>query len=529
MLLNMSQRNLGGMGEHKFGHWCAEVGLTSNPSQEDNKGWDYIVEFPFVSDDSISADMQTSPIKCQIQVKATDEIDRKKVSVKNITLSNLRHLATAHIPTFILFIEYKGQTEPCQAFLVHIDKVLIEKILKRVRKADVEEKINQLNKMTLSIGYDESHELPSLDGKGLKQTIEKYVGNMNDYVINKLEIIKTVGFYSPPIKAVFNFNVKELSKLIDATLGLDREIEISDFQSSHVRFDIEKNDFLEKGDGKGFLTIKPANRLVVVRFKTDKFSAGVCFDAEEYLTPSFLMPENSIACRIKGDFFEIKNIHYSDEKLGKSEFSINWIFEEQIPISVDKINKIISLLEGIRDNNFIIVEVDDIESPPLDCYSADISLFLDDIKEPIKNTYQLVRYFDLEPELLVSLSDILYNKEKIRLLIAWITSDFNKKEIIVESEIPLQVEILKNTLVIFFHYVVLGGYIIGAIIGLYGVLKSVDKNKYNIVSESSKIKKLVAPKEKSNEIKENLNDEIEKFIENNYKDQDIQIIILNIG
>jgi hypothetical protein len=77
--------------------------------------------------------------------------------------------------------------------------------------------------------------------------------------------------------------------------------------------------------------------------------------------------------------------------------------------------------------------------------------------------------------------------------------------------------------------VVLGGYIIGAIIGLYGVLKSVDKNKYNIVSESSKIKKLVAPKEKSNEIKENLNDEIEKFIENNYKDQDIQIIILNIG
>lgn len=520
----MDDRNLGKMGQCQLDNWCAAVGLTSNPSQEDNRGWDYFVEFPFVPDSNISADMQPSPIKCEIQVKSTDEIDRTKASVRNIKLSNLRHLATAPMPTFILFIEYKGLNSPNQAFLVHIDKILIEKILKRVRKADIEGKINKLHKMTLTINYDESHELPSLDGKGLKQAIEEYVGNMNSYVKNKLETIENIGFDSRNVHMTFNLNPKELPNFIEALLGFDKTIELNDFQSSLVRFGI-KQPLSKKEEGKSFLSItKPPTYLGVIRFKTDKFSAGICFDAQMSIAPYYYMPKNSIAFRIRGDFFDITYIDYSDKNFGESKTKINWFFD--VSMNIDKLKKLISLLTYISRNNFVIIELekfDNLPSCPLECLTemSDIGSFLDDVKEVVENTYQLAQYFELESELSVSLDYLMQKRDKINLLSKVITEDLTQKEIIVKSKDIF--EISKNTAFITYISATLESYIIGIILGLSGVLESNEQEGYKFISDSSIIKKIAIPQEKLDSITHDFEFEIGKFISDNYHEE-IQVI-----
>ena len=521
----MTEKDLGEMGEGRFYIWCAEVGLTANKSHKDNKGWDYFVEFPFVSDSNISADRQLSPIKCQIQIKSTDTTERKKASVRNIVLSNLRYLTSVLMPAFIIFIEFKGESEPNQAFLVHIDEKLIGKILKRLRQEDNKGKSDKLNKMTLAINYDESHELPSLNGKGLKQAIEKYVGDMDSYVEKKQAVIKTVGFDEHPFQGKFFLDKKELPKLIEASLGLDRTIELNNFQSSQIRFGIEQ-PLSKKQEGKAYLSInKPPTYLGVVRFKTDKFSAGVCFDAEMYIAPHFHMPKESIFFRVKGDFFEIKFIDYSNKKFGKSEKTLSWFFN--VEMNVNKLKKAVALLNAIKKNNFVIMEFEkfgDLPSCLLECLTqiSDIDSFLDDATEIVENAYYLTQYFELEQELSFSLVYLIENQYVINTLSKILTADFKQKEVIINSKDIFEVS--KNTAFIQFFHISLGDYVIGVILGLSGILENFEEGKYKFIVSQSNSKKIVILKERLSSIKNDFEIEVENFILDNYENENIQVI-----
>jgi len=50
------QKNLGILGESTFKSLCASVGLVANKSEQDEFGWDYIVEFPY-ENQNVSLDM----------------------------------------------------------------------------------------------------------------------------------------------------------------------------------------------------------------------------------------------------------------------------------------------------------------------------------------------------------------------------------------------------------------------------------------------------------------------------------------
>ena len=92
-------RDLGRLGEYTFSVWCSQVGLVANPSIIDKTGWDFYVQFPIADDLSVSK-LHKPAVECRVQVKATDSSDRKW----QITLSNLRQMATASMPTFYCFL-----------------------------------------------------------------------------------------------------------------------------------------------------------------------------------------------------------------------------------------------------------------------------------------------------------------------------------------------------------------------------------------------------------------------------------------
>ena len=78
-------------------------GKVTNKFHEDKTGKDFLVEFPL---DANAKNIHEAPITACVQVKSTDKKRRKE----QITVSNLKRLATELGPSFIVFIEHNGRS-----------------------------------------------------------------------------------------------------------------------------------------------------------------------------------------------------------------------------------------------------------------------------------------------------------------------------------------------------------------------------------------------------------------------------------
>lgn len=229
-------RDLGSLGQFIFGAWCSSVGLTANGSQIDKTGWDFFVEFPLEQGDKLPKDMLPPPIECRIQVKSTDKRERK-LSVK---LSNLNRLVKAQMPTFFCFIEFDGKNEAQAAYLVHVDKQIIEKTLKRIREIESKGKPYKLNKHTITIHYGDNERLADTTGESLKSGIERYIPDgIEKCIKDKNESLNTLGFENGI--GQFNFRVSgndPIRDMVDLTLGIRQEIDVDNCRGYHSRFGI---------------------------------------------------------------------------------------------------------------------------------------------------------------------------------------------------------------------------------------------------------------------------------------------------
>jgi len=184
-------RGLGRMGELAFLYWCENVEISANKSNPDKTGWDIHLEFPWKTDTSMPRDMWPAPIESRIQVKSTDKQEKKCA----ITLSNLHRLIKTPLPTFYCFIEFDGLDSPQAAYLVHVDKAIIERTLKRIRELEASGEGHLLNKKTITINYGDEHKLDRPDGHSLKPKIMSYVPQgMAKYTEEKNKLLKTLGF-----------------------------------------------------------------------------------------------------------------------------------------------------------------------------------------------------------------------------------------------------------------------------------------------------------------------------------------------
>lgn len=296
-------RDLGLMGESAFSLWCSSVGLVANGSKIDKTGWDFFVEFPLNQKNDLPADMLSAPLECKVQVKATDQKNRKT----QITVSNLHRLVKAPVPSYICFIEFDGKNEAQAAYLVHIDQKIIEQTLKRIRELEVKGQAKKLNKRKITIKYTDKEKLENTDGESLKESIERYVPHgAEEYIKNKNSLLRTLGFET----GLGQFNVvvsgkDPITDMIDLTLGLRKELNIDKF--AHKRFGIlSPKPFVESE--KGILAvpeIKPFTKAVLT-FKEYEFSPGISFSTDFYSSQlNKVVPNKYLKFRAKGKFFEI--------------------------------------------------------------------------------------------------------------------------------------------------------------------------------------------------------------------------------
>lgn len=304
----MLQRNVGGMGERHLGAWCDEVGITANPVERDKTGWDYMLEFPLphaLADGLHPLDLAPKPIRCLVQVKATDQSE-PSISVK---LDNWLRMATETIPAFFLVMEYDGQPYPQRGYLVHVGELLIRAVLRRLREISTREPTTALHRQTMAVPYGPADQLVTPDGLGLEQAIRHHVGDdPHAYEDQKRRLIRTAGYE----EGLGELRVRMLLRaddpeahLVDLALGRVNGIPIEGAEFRDVRFGVAAPTAVPFGPG-GELRGGQYRQDTVLRFRaTNGAVARMRATVFSPKSVSGLVAPDSLRMRIANPFIDI--------------------------------------------------------------------------------------------------------------------------------------------------------------------------------------------------------------------------------
>jgi hypothetical protein len=399
------KRNVGNMGEKHFSSLCSAAGITPNKSEIDDKGWDYIIEFPFEISNEYK-DLIKTPIKCLVQVKATDN---KKCHSWQIKLNNLHHFVKAPLPTFFCLINFDNKDLPQSIHLLHIDEYVIKETLKNLREYSINGQ--DVKNVKKTIYFEEKHRLKEISGKCLKETIENYISiGMDKYTNQKMSFVKNTGYEDGGANFSLQLNP---SQLRDATLGILDEIKFKQFSLFDKRFgicSIKPSVFMDIGT----LKIEPKQQSeLVVMFSKEKYETGTKIKFKKYCSNlDAHLPFEQRKFRLKSDFVEI--IIFAD----KFKFSFQ-IEDENKEFLIDELEKNYQLLNIMKSKKQLYISIKHNEDF-LSVASIDLNQVYYDINDNFRlfyvahKYYKILEKYNFHHEISIS-SNRLYQNEKIYL------------------------------------------------------------------------------------------------------------------
>lgn len=303
-------RDVGEIGENVLGQWAAQVGITANRVQRDRTGWDVLLELPTeVSSVNAPIDYRPHPVQCLVQVKSTDE----RPGLWAIKLDNWFRFITTPLPAFFLILEFDGEKDCQRAFLVHVDEVLIRKVLTRVRKLSVSLPQVALHTKTMSFPYGIEHVLASNDGTGLLNAIKHHVGIAAKYVLAKQDLLRSIGYEHGRELIVAQLGLPKVDQhkslddaLVDWSLGLAKDAVIAPGAKVYDdRFGILFPDPIHVIPTKGRVEPQPKHGLL--RFRTLDEEQERAFEVEIYSsgTVKGYVPEEKHMIRVAAAFGDL--------------------------------------------------------------------------------------------------------------------------------------------------------------------------------------------------------------------------------
>ena len=481
-------RDVGKMGEAVFRHWCASLGLTANPSLEmDKTGWDFLVEFDFDNQTSLEMSIvHQGPIECKVQIKSTDKRARKLP----ISLSNLRRLVTSSMPAFIVFIEFDGSDTPQRTFLVHIDQKICAEVLKRLHDAEQNGESDRFHKKTMTIRYDDQHQLSEPIGQALAQSIGHYVGpKIEAYTTGKIEHLSKAGFENGFAEMTFMAEDEDtIQKLIDMSLGIECEAEVSQVEASMVRFGKRGAEpFLKHSSLKiGMMDVKP-NFSGAIKFRTDKLGASFAFPGELYVSQfNNSAPEYMQKARLKADFFDL--VFNPNTNAARYTFIVP---DGAIPIR--RLRDGLRLRKTLSDpEQLLYVELD---MPPFPEFKFtakghghefDLQTALGAAEAGIK----ILSSFDITNDVKMSLTEAVHKAPAILELEAWLAPEIGafKFTFTISDASPT---IMKEAACVMFHYAPIGNIMVGAFITAIGQVLNNPDGSYTVLPYKKKIDRIL--------------------------------------
>lgn len=236
------RRRVGRMGESILRHWCAEIGITCNRVEEDDTGWDGLLEFPLpIPAKGQALDKMPPSPTVRIQVKSTDGKSQRV----RMRLSNWLRLVDAADPAFVLALEFDGKSSCQRAYLVHVGDALIRRVLKRLRELSSSGGGVALSKRDMTVGYGEADRMPSLTGEGLLTSIQFHLGSdLSRYRLHKHQLRETAGYEEQAAQLTANIIVPEdyvedpEEMMVDFDLGILPSLKVTTVKAWDTRFGI---------------------------------------------------------------------------------------------------------------------------------------------------------------------------------------------------------------------------------------------------------------------------------------------------
>lgn len=219
----------------------------------------------------------------------------------------------------------------CQrAYLVHVDKTYIRKVLTRLRKIGSKNR-NLLHKKKLQFKYSEQNQILRLDGNGIGMAIKNYVGESPiRYAEHKLHTFRSIGYENRNKLLKFkislpdkNTNIEEY--FVDFSIGLVSSLQVTEWEENDIRFGIiAENPIKQFETGRLEIDHKPEKgKIVLSSGPNDK---QVTIETDVYMPNGIEIQKKNFKIRFSNVFFDLvwcpfkngKNVnlkfHFPEEK-----------------------------------------------------------------------------------------------------------------------------------------------------------------------------------------------------------------------
>lgn len=219
-------------------------GATCNDSQEDEHGWDHVVNFDSEPIPGLSADLQTAYPAVFVQTKSTESPSKRAVKVK---LSNALAFTRNDNPCFVVLVSMPLEG-PVRYFATHWWDTLMSRSLKRARElhrdGTDEEKFHKEDLYFTMAKSDEY--TPEALIAWIKQTVR---AKGRSYSAAKAALRDTLGFGAAELTGVIQLGpLDSIEQLVDHQLGLTPSIPLAKFELNQRRFDVDLPFPLPEGD-----------------------------------------------------------------------------------------------------------------------------------------------------------------------------------------------------------------------------------------------------------------------------------------
>lgn len=301
--------------ETSFASLCALGGALCHESQEDENGWDYLVELP---EDESTGPADTAPPGKQayVQVKSTRNA-RLSCSVK---LSNALKAARSRDAWFVVLM-VEAEPRP-KTYAVHIWAETMKDWLKAGRKASIEKA--PVHKRRVTVNFNEA----DLHSDDLVEWVQETIATAApDYALAKKSIYETVGYENGFGAGKLSFRADDAEQFFDELLGLGTGLPISKFTFTPSRFGLsDKEPIVDLNAGTVQITPHPAGDCEL-RIRGPKSSAPISVPGKVFSLGMPWLPIEQQRVRVSAPGFEVVWLNE-----GESRFTASLHAEARVPL-----------------------------------------------------------------------------------------------------------------------------------------------------------------------------------------------------
>lgn len=343
--------DIGTGGELHFMVLCTDGGVTANKSQTDRHGWDVLIELEQNAGYLNQSTLHEPIITGTVQVKST----RSKKLTVDVTLSNLRKMATSPLPSFYVLVDYSDGPVPHRAFIRHVDEPLISQTLERVNAHVVEGNGQALHKKKLRVDFSLGQEINLRVPSSFRTTIIETVGRSpSKYTERKLRFLQTVGYEGDTQMMSFELaGLDNLAALANATMGMGGLVELQKFQLHSKRFGLEDPTASHEAS-VGTLEVHPSGPVAEgsITFRDGSTGIRAEMPASLYCSPlHYSLPAHLRKLRIDGRHFEL----IMTEDGSSSNFQVT--IDDDTAVELDQLCTLFQIICMLHDPLALSVEL----------------------------------------------------------------------------------------------------------------------------------------------------------------------------